>query len=222
VRQLTFIGVGTWIKVLHSRIIRATLLSMAAIADLPPTFTTAMARQSGLHPRDLYGARDAGLILELSYGVFRRADAPPASFPDLLAVAHRNSGAIVCLVSAAVVHDLTDEIPASVQIAVPKPSRPPKISFPPTTVFRFEPSTFEIGLARLEAAPSEYVRIYDPARTVVDLMRLRHRVGAPTALTALRRYLDQPGSRPALLLEMAADLHVYGPLLHAIDVASAG
>lgn len=33
---------------------------MVEIADLPPMFTTAMARASGLHPRDLYAARDAG------------------------------------------------------------------------------------------------------------------------------------------------------------------
>jgi hypothetical protein len=92
-------------------------------------------------------------------------------------------------VSAAAVHDLTDEIPAAVQIAVPRTSRPPKISFPPTVVFRFEPSTFELGLTSLEAAPGEYVRIYDPARTVLDLMRLRHRVGEPTVLAALHRYL---------------------------------
>ena len=195
---------------------------MVQIADLPPTFTTATARASGLHLRDLYAARDAGLILELSRGVFRRARAAPASFPDLLAVSYRNSSAVVCLVSAAAVHDLTDEIPAAVQIAVSRASRPPHISFPPTTVFRFEPSTFELGLTRLEAAPGEYVRIYDPARTVVDLMRLRHRVGQPTALAALQRYLRRRDSRPAELLALAAALRVHGPVLHALDVASSG
>lgn len=74
---------------------------MATIADLPATFTTGMALAQGLHPRDLYAARDSGLIVELSHSVFRRADAPPASFPDFLAVTYRNSAAIVCLVSAA-------------------------------------------------------------------------------------------------------------------------
>jgi predicted transcriptional regulator of viral defense system len=195
---------------------------MVAITDLPPTFTTRTALDAGLHPRDLYAARDAGLILELSHGVFRRAGAAPASFPDLLAVSYRNSSAIVCLVSAAAVHDLTDEIPAAVQIAVPRASRPPQISFPPTMVFRFEPSTFELGLTSLEAAPGEYARVYDPPRTVVDLMRLRHRVGELMALAALHRYLRRRDSRPSELLKLAAVLRVRGPLLHALDVASAG
>ena len=195
---------------------------MPAIAGLPPTFTTETALARGIHPRDLYAARDSGEIAELSHGVFRRADAPLASFPDLLAVAYRTPRAVVCLLSAAAVHDLTDEIPAAVEIAVPRSSRPPRISFPPTRVFRFEPSTFELGLTHVEAAPGEPVRIYDPARTVVDLMRLRHRLGAPTALGALQRYLRRGDARPAELLKIAADLRVYGPVLQALDVASAG
>jgi predicted transcriptional regulator of viral defense system len=137
-------------------------------------------------------------------------------------VAYRNSKAIVCLLSAAAVHDLTDEIPAVVQIAVPRSSRPPRISFPPTEVLRFEASSFELGLTHLEAAPGERVRIYDPARTVADLMRLRHRIGEPIALTALHRYLRRRDARPAELLKIAAVLRVYGPVLHAVDVASAG
>ena len=99
---------------------------------------------------------------------------------------------------------------------------PTRISFPPTRVFRFEPSTFELGLTHVEAAPGEPVRIYDPARTVVDLMRLRHRLGAPTALGALQRYLRRGDASPAELLKIAADLRVYGPVLQALDVASAG
>jgi predicted transcriptional regulator of viral defense system len=194
---------------------------MPAIEELPPTFTTETALIEGLSPRDLYTARDDGEILELSRGVFRRADAPPASYPDILAVTYRSPVAVVCLLSAAVVHDLTDEIPSAVQIAVPRASHPPRIAFPPTAVLRFEQSTFELGLTHVDAAPGEPVRIYDAARTVVDLMRLRHRVGVPIALAALHRYLRRRDARPAELLKVAADLRVYGPVLHALDVASA-
>ena len=155
--------------------------------ELPDTFTTRTARARGVHPRNLYAWRDGGEIVELSRGVFRRADAPPASYPDLLAVAYRAPRAIVCCMSAAAVHDLTDEIPTAVQIAVPTHHRPPQITYPPTEVLRFDVTTFELGLSSAEAAPEEQIRIYDPARTVVDLMRLRHRLGEPLAHAALRR-----------------------------------
>lgn len=116
---------------------RITILSMpASIPGLPNTFTTRTALASGMHPRELYRRRDAGEILELSRGVFRQADAPPPTYPDLLAVANRSSVAIVCCVSAAAIHDLTDEMPPAVQIAVPTRHRPPSIAYPPTEVLR--------------------------------------------------------------------------------------
>lgn len=195
---------------------------MSGLADLPATFTTSDARAHGLHPRDVYAARDSGEIVQLSRGVFRQADAALASYPDFLAVARRVPRAIVCLVSAAAVHDLTDEIPTAVQVAVPRATRPPRISFPPATVFRFDAETFELGLSSVEAAPGDPIRIYDPGRTVVDLMRLRHRIGEPLAHGALHRYLRRSDARPGELLRLAAALDVFGPVRLALDVASAG
>lgn len=189
---------------------------------LPATFTTGIARGLGVHPRDLYAWRDEGQIVELSRGVFRRADAPAATYPDLLAVAHRVPRAVVCCVAAAAVQDLTDELPTAVQIAVPKGSASPQIDYPPTVSFRFDPETFELGLSRIEAAPDEWVRIYSPTRTVVDLMRLRGRLGEPLAYSALHRYLRSRAAKPGLLLDFASKLDVYGPVRRALDVASAG
>jgi predicted transcriptional regulator of viral defense system len=195
---------------------------MAALkSELPDTFTTRTARRLGLHPRELYRMRDDGDLVELSRGVFRRVDAPAPSLPDLLAIAYRVPVAITCCVSAAAVHELTDEIPRAVQIAVPRTQRPPHIEQPPVEVFRFAVKTFELGLSSVEAAPGESVRIYSPARTVVDLMRLRGRLGEPLALGALRRYLRRRGARPGELLTLARSLGVLGPVRIAIDVASA-
>jgi len=213
-----------WIDVLHGDGVRATVLSMSStslLPSLPATFTTATALSSGVHPRELYRWRDEGALVALSRGVFRRVDAPPASYPDLLAVAYRAPRAIVCCVSAAAIHDLADEMPVAVQIAVPTHDRPPQISQPPTEVFRFDASSFELGLSSVEAAKGEHVRIYDAARTVVDLMRLRHRLGEPLAHAALRRYLLRRDARPPALLRLAGELDVRGPVERALDVALA-
>lgn len=188
---------------------------------LPSTFTSEGSRVRGVHPRDLYAWRDSGQIIELSRGVFRRADAPPASYPDMIAVAHRSPRAVVCCISAAAIHDLTDEMPASTQIAVPTKSHTPVIAYPPVKVFRFGEASFELGLTSFEAGPGEPVRIYDRARTVVDLMRFRKRLGEQIAHSALHRYLRTSGSRAALLLDYAEVLGVFGPMRAALDVATA-
>jgi hypothetical protein len=65
------------------------------------------------------------------------------------------------------------------------------------------------------------VRIYDAARTVVDLMRFRKRLGEPIAHVALHRYLSTHGARPAMLLDYAEALGTFGPMRAALDIASA-
>ena len=192
-----------------------------SVEALPRTFTTRTARELGMHPRDLYRLRDEGELIELSRGVFRQAGAPTPSLPDLLAVAHRAPVAIVCCVSALAVHDLTDEVPLAVQIAVPRSRRLPHVEYPPTQVFRFDEATFELGMSSVEAAPGEDIPIYSAERTVVDLMRMRGRLGEPLALSALRRYLRRRDARPGELLALARALHVLGPVRTAVDVASA-
>ncbi|HEX8092517.1 type IV toxin-antitoxin system AbiEi family antitoxin domain-containing protein [Jatrophihabitans sp.] len=107
------------------------------------------------------------------------------------------------------------------QIAVPSQHRPPRIAYPPTEVFRFDAATFELGMSRVEAAPEEWVRIYDATRTVVDLMRLRGRLGDDLAYSALQRYLRRHDARPTELLRLASVLAVRGPMQRALDVAMA-
>ena len=194
---------------------------MVVLSDLPWTFTTKDALGRGVHPRDLYAWRDTGQVVELSRGVLRRADAPLATYPDLLAVGMRAPGAIVCCVSAAGVHEITDEVPPAVQIAVPVRAYPPQIDHPPTQVLRFAHATFELGLAQVEAAPSEFVRVYDTARTVVDLMRMRHRYGEPLAHSALHRAVASGRARPADIVRYAEALDVLGPVRLALDIVMA-
>ncbi len=136
-------------------------------------------------------------------------------------MAHPSPRAIVSCVSAAAIHELTDEMPAALQFAVPTRSHPPAIDYPRLSVFRFDESAFEVGLSGFDAAPGERVRIYDPARTVVDLTRFRRRLGEPIASAALHRYLSSPGGRPELLLEYAGTLSTFGLMRAALDMASA-
>ena len=54
------------------------------------------ALRTGVHPRDLYALRDAGVIEQISRGVYRLADLPPLAEPDLFTVAARVPKAVIC------------------------------------------------------------------------------------------------------------------------------
>jgi len=196
--------------------------SVEALHRLRPSFTKAQAQAAGLTPRALYALRDEGVIVELSRGVYRDAQASETIHLDLLAVALRAPAAVVCTESALALHDLIDDIPAAVSLAVPRGTRPPTIGYPPVVVSRFAADTFHLGVEQFEAAPGEFVPVYSAARSVVDAMRLRHLLGDSLALHALGRYLRRTRRRDIPeLMNLARALGVEGPVHAATEAVLA-
>lgn len=188
------------------------------LRELGPTFRARDARDQGLHWRDLYALRDAGSVIELSRGLYRLADADPATGLDLLAVSRRAPHGTICLLSALVHWDLTDERPGLVELAVPRGGGRPSIAYPPTRVHVFDRRTFELGRTRVAITPGEDIAISSAERTIVDMFRLRGRLGADLANSALRQYLRTTGARPGEVIGMAEKLRVGGPVRSAVQV----
>ncbi|MGH8905393.1 MAG: type IV toxin-antitoxin system AbiEi family antitoxin domain-containing protein [Egibacteraceae bacterium] len=183
-----------------------------------PTFTAGQARAAGLAWRGLYKLRDQGEVIEISRGVFRFADAPPLAHPEFVAVAWRAPHGTICLTSALQWWSLTDELPREVHLAVPRGAHRPTITYPPTRVHIFDAGTFDAGRVRVDAGDDEPIWISSADRTVVDMMRLRHRVGPDLALNSLRRYLATPDASPGALLRLARTLRVETAVAAALEV----
>ncbi len=163
---------------------------------------------AGLRWEDLYRLRDEGALVELSRGIYRLADAPALSHPDLLAVCRRAPEGMICLSSAASFWDLTDEIPIVVHLAVPRGRHRPRIAYPATQVHIFAAETFELGRVRAPIGAAETIAITSKERTIVDLLRLRSRVGRDMAFSALRTYLRTHDANPGELLALARRLRI--------------
>ncbi len=181
-------------------------------------FTAGDAAKAGVHPRNLYALRDEGFLVELSRGVFRLADAEMSPYLDLIAVSRRSPRGVICLNSALSFWELTDEVPAEVHLAVPRGSHRPIIDYPPTRVHVFAAGTFDLGREWDRLDSGEEISIYSPARSVVDAVRLRSRVGNGVAYEALRRYLKRPDASPGDLLRLARRLRAGGPVSDALEV----
>jgi predicted transcriptional regulator of viral defense system len=85
---------------------------------------TAQALRSGIHPGTLYAMRDSGVLEMVSRGVYRLADSSPLSNPDLVTVATRVPGGVICLISALAFHYITTQIPH--HIALPRGAEEPR------------------------------------------------------------------------------------------------
>jgi predicted transcriptional regulator of viral defense system len=163
---------------------------------------TTQALQAGVHRRDLYALRDAGILQRVSRGVYRLADLPPLAEPDLVTVAARVPKAVIALVSALHFHGLTTEIPHEVSIALPRGTVRPRLDWPPLRVYRFSGTMFTAGIETHERDAVK-VRVYGAAKTVADCFRFRNRLGTDVALEALRTGLGERRFTPAEVLRMA-------------------
>lgn len=169
--------------------------------DLPSAFTYAAARDAGLSDRALASLVADGTLERLGRGVYRQATAPLADH-DLIEVALRAPDATLCMVSALAHHDLTDVIPARIDVALPRSRRAPAVDTP-VTWHRFHDDTFALGREPFEVDGSVKIGVYSQERSIIDAFRLRHQVGEEFAIEALKRWLRRPGAVPAELLRMA-------------------
>lgn len=185
-----------------------------------PIFRSKDAIEAGVSWRDLYALRDAGTILSLSRGLYRLNEGASTDAIDFVTVCARAPKGMICLNSALSHWDLSDEIPRSVHLAVPKGTHRPTIDHPPTNVHVFAADTFDIGCDTVSGESRQDYRITGRERTVVDAFRLRHRVGDDLAIEAIRRYAGL-GGRLADVLIMGRRLRAGSALAETLRLFSA-
>jgi predicted transcriptional regulator of viral defense system len=131
--------------------------------------------------------RERGEVETMARGVYRLAGMPPLADPDLATVSKRIPNAVVCLVSALALHELTTQIPHAVHIAIKRSGRTPVLAYPPLRVYRFTGPAFEAGIEERQM-DDVTVRVYSAEKSLADCFKYRHRIGLELALEALRTY----------------------------------
>ncbi len=172
--------------------------------------------RAGVTGATLSRMKEKGLVLQLGRGLYQLPDAPADAHHSLAEAAKRVPKGVVCLVSALAFHGLTDTIPARVWMAIGPKARRPRIAEPPFQVVRFGGNALSSGIEEhtIGLVP---VRIYDPAKTVVDLFRYRQREGTRyqkspglnLALEGLREALHQRKATPAEIARYANEAGIW-------------
>ena len=150
----------------------------------------------------LYTMKDKGIIEQMSRGVYRLAELPPISNPDLVTVSLRFPQAVICLVSALSYHHITTQIPHAVTMAVPRDSRVPVLEYPPIQVHRFSGDAYKAGVEH-HTIDGATVRIYNPEKTLTDCFKFRNKIGIDVFLEALKLYKSRQTFNLEKLLEYA-------------------
>ena len=184
------------------------------LAALPDTFrySEALGRIS---ERQLRRLIEDGQITALARGLYRKSDWHGDD--DLIEIASKAPRATLCLRSALARHDLIDDIPAAIDIAIPRGAWTPE-----TTIAvrwrHFDRATFEIGRELLDIGAARSIGIYSAERSIIDAFRMRHIEGADMANEALKRWLRK-GGQPSTLLQIAKSFpRALTPLRQTLEI----
>ena len=163
---------------------------------------TTDALRAGIHPRTLYAMRDSGFLEQIARGLYRLADMPALGNPDLVSVALKVQGGVICLISALAFHAITTQIPHEVYVALERGARAPHLGYPPLRMFRFSGKAFAEGV-EVHEMDGVSIRIYSSEKTLADCFKYRNKVGMDSVLEALKLYRQRRRIKVEDLLNFA-------------------
>jgi predicted transcriptional regulator of viral defense system len=114
---------------------------------------------------------------------------------------------VLCLISALSVHELTTQVPHTIDVALERGRTKPRLDYPPTRFFWFSGPAFHDGIETHELDDTP-VRIYDPEKTLVDGFRYRSQIGMDVVLEALKLWREHRRRKLDVLLKYARMRHV--------------
>ena len=159
-----------------------------------------------------------GAIVRLSRGLYQLPDAPIDVNHSLAEAAQLVPRGVVCLVSALAFHDLTDQQPARIWMAIGPKSWRPRVTQPPIRFVRFSPTALRTAI-KPHLIEGVTVRVTEPARTIIDLFRYRRRVGQTVAVDGLKEALRRRRVTPSEIARLARDFKIarlVAPYLEAL------
>jgi predicted transcriptional regulator of viral defense system len=128
---------------------------------------------------------EKGMLKRMSRGLYTLPDQDFGSHEQLAEICHRVPRGVIALLSALEFHELTTQTPSFIWMAIDHKARLPRIDYPPIRFVRFSDRMLEFGVVKSKTNNAT-IRVYSPAKTVVDCFRFRNKIGLDIAIEALR------------------------------------
>jgi predicted transcriptional regulator of viral defense system len=126
-----------------------------------------------------------GRLEKLGRGLYQMPQADITENHSLAEACKKVPNGIICLLSALRFHGLTTQLPFEVWLAIDRKARIPKMEGLKLRVSRFSKEARGVGVED-HVIEGVKVRVFSPAKTVVDCFKYRNKIGLDVALEALR------------------------------------
>ena len=176
------------------------------------------ARAEGIHPEVLRRLARQGQLVKIARGIYAPASADLSTHHDLALASARVPHGTICMLSALSYHEIGTQLPHEVWMMIDRRSRKPCIDRPAMRFVLASGPALALGIEQVEINGAT-VRIFNPAKTVVDCFRYRRHIGLEAAIEAMRETLRQRRGTPSQIDEYARQCRVASvirPYLEAI------
>ena len=159
-------------------------------------------KTAGITAATIGRMRENGDVIRLARGLYQLPDAPLDANHSLAEAAKRVPKGVICLTSALAFHEITDQLPRSVWLAIGKNDWSPQDDEPSLRIVRFTDSLLaeDVETTLIEGVP---VKVFGVAKTIADCFRHRRSVGQSVALEGLQEALRQRKATPAEIARSA-------------------
>ncbi len=172
-------------------------------------------REEGIHPEYVRRLHHTGKLRKVGRGLYSLPDNEITEHHFYAIAARIVPDGVICLLSALRFHGLTTESPFEMWIAIESNAwRPTARMNIPVRFIRYSGRRFTEGVEE-HVLENVSVRIFSPAKTVVDCFVHRNKIGLDVALSALKECLkDQRASveelwRYAKICRVSKIIHPY-------------
>ena len=141
-----------------------------------------------------------GVVVRIGRGLYQLPDSEPDLHAGLIEIATLAPKAVICLTSALSFHQLTDQLPRRVWIAIGAKDWAPKIEYPRIRIVRFREPYLTNGIETHSIRGVE-VRVYSIPKTIADAFRNPKLVDRSVTIEAMKAAL---GARKVTASDLAA------------------
>lgn len=129
-------------------------------------------------------------IERVACGVYTLTGNTSSETDDLELLTKIVPSGVICLTSALRFHNLTDENPHEISMAVLHGSYRPKFAYPPVCYFTYSEKAFSHGVKTYTINGVE-LKVYSIEKTIADCFKYRNKIGLDIAIAALREVVRQ-------------------------------
>jgi predicted transcriptional regulator of viral defense system len=176
---------------------------LAAFLEAHPIVRAYELRQAGIMPSTISRAVENGALARIARGLYQRADGEQSAGQSLAEASKLVPKGVIALTSALAFHELTDQMPRHVWVAISPRDWAPVTSYPPMRITEFPEKYMTQGVERHRVSGID-VPIFSIPKTLADVFRSRA-IDRSVAIEALRAALRNRRATPADIAHSARD-----------------